>query len=229
MTQNQIKKQRTKEEQKQLDDFATSLSLIMGARVIPKDQYDSLNAQNQKLLERTKSLDKVKLKLLYTECKLQAFINYHSKWKPTTRQIERRLKKLRSEKLFIDFSDFPDDISDNLREAYNCYVNGLTMACYIMVLRTIEITVNIIFQQHNPKKFDKQGKPVFVPAVQKLNWVKHNKMIGGADYTLAKAFIEARNDSVHDIFVPTERQLMSAFETVLTLIGHLKKNIKKKK
>lgn len=227
MTNRTIVKQRTKEEQNRLDNLASGLSLIMGARVVPGDQFDKLNEQNQKLLHQSKDLTKVKLKLFFTQCKLLAFVKYHSKWKPTTRKIEKRLQNLYKENLYIDFSIFPIEISENLKEAYNCYVNDLKMACYIMVLRTIEITVNLIYNQHNPIQYDKNGKPYFIPALQKLNWVKLKKMIGGADYTVAKAFIEARNDSVHEIFVPTERQLISSFETVLTLVGQLKRNIKK--
>lgn len=226
---NIIKKRpfpKTNDEQKRLNEVASALSAIMGARVVPRDQFDKLNNQNQKLLNQTKDLDKVKLKLLFTQCKLQAFMKYHSKWKPTTRKIEKRLQNLYKEKLYIDFSIFPIEISENLKEAYNCYINDLKMACYIMVLRTIEITVNLIYNQHNPIQFDKNGKPNFIPTLQKLNWVKLKKMIGGTDYTVAKAFIEARNDSVHENFVPTERQLISSFETVLTLIRQLKKNIK---
>ena len=161
--------------------MASALSSIMGARVIPGDQFDKLDEQNQKLLANTKDLNKVKLKLLFTQCKLQAFVKYHSKWKPATRKIEQRLRKLHKEKLYIDFTNFPFEIGQNLKEAYNCYVNDLKMSCYIMVLRTIEITVNLIYNQHNPVQYDKNGKPLFITALVKLNWVKSNKMIGGAD------------------------------------------------
>lgn len=217
-----------KKKQENAETLAVSLSALLGANVVRKTDFDKVNREKQALLNKAKDIDKLRTKLLYTECKLQAFIQYHSQWKPTTRNFEKKLKKLKSEKLYLDFTEYPIDISENLKEAYNCYINGLSVACYIMILRTIEIAVNQIYENHNPQQFDKNGKPVFTPALQKLNWVKTNKMIGGADYTLAKAFIEARNDSVHELFVPTEKQILSAFETVITIISKLKNNIKKK-
>lgn len=218
-----------KNKQENADNLAVAFSALMGANVVRKSDFDKVNKEKQVLLKKAKDIEKIRLKLLYTECKLQAFVQYHSQWKPTTRNFEKRLLKLKSENLYLTFTDFPSDIADNLKEAYNCYVNGLSMACYIMILRTIEITVNLIYEQNNPQKFDNKGKPVFTPALQKLNWVKTSKMIGGADYTLAKAFIEARNDSVHELFIPTEKQLLSAFETVINLVSKLRKNIRTKK
>jgi len=197
----------------------------MGANVVKKAEYDKINFEKQQLLKKVKDVDLLRKKLISTECKLQGFVRYHQQWKPTTKKFVSRLEKLKFEEVYIEFSEYPDDISENLKEAYNCFVNGLSMACYIMILRTIEITANLIYEQHNEKKYDSKGKHLFVPALQKLNWVKSNKMIAGADYTLAKAFIEARNDSVHEIFVPTEKQLMSAFETVINLVRKLKNNI----
>lgn len=211
--------------QEDADTLAVALSALMGANVVKRSDYDRINKEKQELLNTAKDIEKIKLKLAYTECKLMAFVQYHSKWKPTTKKFERRLKKLNEEKLYVNFSDFPKDISENLKEAYNCYMNGLSMACYIMTLRTIEITVNMLYEKHNPTQLDKNGKPIFTPALQKLNWVKANKMIGGADYTMAKAFIEARNDSVHDIFIPSDKQILSAFETVITLVSNLNANI----
>jgi len=131
--------------------------------------------------------------------------------------------------VYVDFTNYPKDIAENLKEAYNCYVNGLPIACYIMILRTIEITVSLIYSQHHKQEFDKKGKPVFLSAIQKLNWVKNEKMIGGAEYTVAKGFIEARNDSVHDLFEPTDKQMLSSFETVINLVNNLKANNKEKK
>jgi hypothetical protein len=221
------------EEQKKIqesaDSLAVALSALMGANVVRKTDFDKVNKEKQALLNEAKDIKKIRLKLLYTECKLQAFVHYHRQWKPTTRNFENRLRKLKNENLYLTFTEFPSDIADNLKEAYNCYVNGLSMACYIMILRTIEITVNLIYEQNNPVQFDKNGKALFTPASQKLNWVKNKKMIGGADYIIAKAFIEARNESVHELFIPTEKQLLSAFETVINLVSKLKKNIKTKK
>lgn len=208
------------------ENLAISLSALMGVHVVRKTDFDKVNKEKKELLKKAKDIDKISLKLLYTECKLQAFVRYHSQWKPKTRNIEKKLRKLKTENLYITFSDYPSDIADNLKEAYNCYISGLSMACYIMILRTIEITVNLIYEQDNPPQFDNKGKQSFIPAIQKLNWVKTNKMIGGADYTLAKAFIEARNDSIHELFIPTEKQLLSAFETVINLVSKLKTNIK---
>ena len=211
------------------DLVATGLSKLFGANVVPIGLYDQVNKEKQEALRKANDIEKIRIKLLYTECKLQAFVRYHAKWKPTTKRFEQRLKKLQDEKVYVDFTTYPKDIAENLKEAYNCYVNGLSVACYIMILRTIEITVAMIYSQHHKVELDKKGKPVFIPALQKLNWVKNEKMIGGAEYTVAKAFIEARNDSVHDLYEPTEKQMLSAFETVINLVNNLKANIKKKK
>ncbi len=213
--------------QETTDNLALALSALMGANVVRKTDFDKVNKEKQELLNEVKDIEKLRVQLIYTECKLQSFVHYHSQWKPTTRNIEKKLSKLKREKLYIEFNDYPKDIAENLKEAYNCYINGLSMACYIMILRTIEITVNLVYEQENPSKYDNNGKPIFISASQKLNWVKTNKMIGGADYTLAKAFIEARNDSVHELFVPTDKQLLSAFESVISLVNKLKSNVHK--
>ena len=227
MTNNAKKKLNEKDMLENTEALALAFSALLGANVVRKSDYDAVNREKQALLNKTKDVDKIIQKLIYTECKLQAFIRYHKQWKPTTRNFEKRLKKLKAEKIYIDFTEYPIDISENLKEAYNCYINGLSIACYIIILRTIEIVVNQIYEIHNPQQFDKNGKPVFTPALQKLNWVKTNKMIGGADYTLAKAFIEARNDSVHELFIPTDKQIFSAFETVTMLIQKLRSNLEK--
>lgn len=218
-----IQEERQKKENAEI--VAVGLSALMGAHVVRKTDYDKINSEKQDLLNKIKDIDKIKLKLLSTECKLFAFIQYHSKWKSTTRRFEKRLKKLNDEKVYVTFSEYPDEISENLKEAYKCYINGLQMSCYIMILRTIEISINLIYEQNNEVQFEANGKAKFVSAVQKLNWVKANKMIGGADFMVAKAFIEARNESVHEVYVPTEKQILSAFETVIKLINILKSNI----
>lgn len=125
-----------KKKQESADNLAVALSALMGANVVRKTDYDKVNNEKQVLLNKVNDIERIKLKLLYTECKLQAFIQYHSQWKPTTRNFEKRLRKLKNENLYLTFTDFPPDIADNLKEAYNCYVNGLSMACYIMILRT---------------------------------------------------------------------------------------------
>lgn len=218
-----------RKKQENADNLAIALSNLLGAKVVLQSDYDKINKEKQSLLKETEDIDKIKMKLIFTQCKLLAFVKYHSQWKPTTRNFENRLTKLKKEKVYISFSEFPSDISQNLKEAYNCYINGLPMACYIMILRTIEITVNIIYSQHNKQQFDNNGKPVFIPVIRKLNWVKAKKMIGGAEFTVAKGFIEARNDSVHDSYIPSEKQILSAFETVINLVTNLKSNIKTKR
>lgn len=221
-----VKIQQEKQKQESADNLAVALSTLVGAKVVKKDDFDKLNNEKKLLLDKVKDIEKLKMELLKSQCKFFAFKEYHSQWKSTTRNFEKKLSKLEKEKLYITFKDYPKDIAENLKEAYNCYMNGLSMACYIMILRTIEITVAIIYDQSHEKEFKSNGQKKFIPASNKLNWVKNENMIGGADYTLAKAFIEARNDSVHELFVPTDKQLLSAFETVITLIGKLKPNIK---
>ncbi len=208
--------------QKGAEDFTKALGTLLGVNVVSKTEYDKVNIEKEKLLHQTKDAWKLAELLIRTQCKLQGFVQYHKKWKPTTRNFEKRLKKLQSEKLYQDFKDYPEDIADNLKEAYNCYINGMNIACYIMILRTIEIAVNLIYEKHNPIEYEKNGKPKYIPIKQKLEWVKKQRMIGGADYTLAQSFIEARNDSIHDIFKPTDKQLFSAFEGVINLILKLK-------
>ena len=224
--QNTLKKiQQEQQKQENTDNIAIALSALVGAKVVKKNDFDKLNWEKKQLLNKVKDIERIKLELLNTQCKFHAFKEYHSQWKPTTRNFERKLSKLKSEKLYKTFDDYPKDIAENLKEAYNCYINGLSMACYIMILRTIEISVTMIYDKYNKKEYKNNGQPKFVSASTKLNWVKSENMIGGADYTLAKAFIEARNDSVHELYVPTDKQLLSAFETVITLIRKLKLNV----
>lgn len=213
--------------QENIDNLAVTISTLMGANVVHKTNFDKVNKEKQELLNKIKDIEKLRIQLIHSECKLQAFVHYHSQWKPTTKNIEKRLSKLKKENLYLEFKEYPKDIAENLKEAYNCYINSLSMACYIMILRTIEITVGLIYEQKNPTQYDSKGKPIFISASQKLNWVKANKIIGGADYTLAKAFIEARNDSVHELFIPTEKQLLSAFESIISLVNKLKPNVLK--
>ncbi len=208
------------------DLVAVGLSKLLGANVVPLGLYDEINKEKQLALARSNDIDKIRIKLIKTECKLQAFVRYHKQWKSTTRKFEQRLKKLQDEELYIDYSNYPKDIAENLKEAYNCYVNGLSIASYIMILRTIELIVALIYSQHHKTQLNKKGKPVFIQAIVKLNWVKDQKMIGGAEYNVAKGFIETRNDSVHELYKPTEKQMLSAFETVINLVEKLKTNVK---
>jgi hypothetical protein len=222
---NQIYNTENKVLQHRNEIIASALSNLFGANVVPQSEYDLINKEKEELLKKTYDINKLKISLLKTECKLRIFVQYHSKWKLTTRSFEQKVRKLNEEKVYVNFKDYPEEVSENLKEAYKCYINGLSMACYIMILRTIEIVVNLIYSQNNTQQLDKNGKPIFISASIKLNWVKANKMVGGADYQVAKSFIEARNDSVHELFVPTEKQILSAFETVINLTVKLKPNI----
>ncbi len=206
------------------DILAIALSQLLGANVVSKSDYDKVYKEKEILLKKIDNTEAANKQIVRLACRLIGFLGYHRKWKPTTRKIEARLKKLQKEKLYVDFEGYPEDIRENLKEAYNCYINGLHMACYIMVLRTIEITANLIYDQSNPITYDSKDKPNFVPASTKLLWIKQQKIIGGADYRVAKSFIEARNDAIHEIYIPTEKQILSGFEMVIILTEKLLSN-----
>jgi hypothetical protein len=213
------------ENQELADSLAVSLSAILGSSVVKKSDYDKLNKEKQILLGKTRDIDLLRRSLLTTQCKLNSFIGYHSQWKNTTRKFEVRLQKLKNENLYLTFNEFPFEISENLKEAYNCYLNGLSISSYIMILRTIEISIGIIYDKHNEIQFDKEMKQIFIPAIKKLNWAKSNKFIEGADFRIAKGFIEARNDAVHEMFVPTDLQILSAFQTVVNFLNKCKTHL----
>lgn len=204
------------------DSLAISLSTILGSSVVIKSDYDKLNREKEHLLRKTENLELLKRKTIALQCKLNAFVNYHGQWKPTTRKFEIRLQKLKAENLVLTFNEFPFDISENLKEAYNCYLNGLSIASYIMILRTIEIAIGIIHDKQNEVQLDKEMRPIFVPAIKKLNWARSEKLIEGADFRIAKGFIEARNDAVHEMFIPTDLQILSAFQTVVNFLNKCK-------
>jgi hypothetical protein len=215
----------TKLDQESADSIAIALSTLFGAKVVSKSEFDKINHEKQKLLKHTEDIQALRVQLIRTECKLRLFVQYHKKWKHTTKSFEQKLVKLNKEKLLIDFQKYPDSISENLSEAYKCYTNGLYIACYMMTLRTIELIATLIYDEHNPPRIDENEKNNFIPASKKLNWVKKVGMIGGADYILAKSFIEARNDVIHEVFVPSELQILSAFETVIKLTNKLNLSI----
>ena len=212
-------------DQESRDAIAFALSELMGAKVVPKGQFDEVNKRNQKLLKQVNDVGKLQLKLLKTTCQLQNFVEYHSKWKPKTREIEKRMAILEKEALYIDKNTYSKDVHDNLNEAYNCYVNGQNMACYIMTLRTIEIAVSELYNSFNPLHFKNNGAKKIVPAINKLNWAHNEKMIGGADFLVAKGFIEARNEGVHEIYHPTDKELIMAFEVVIRIVQNLPRNV----
>lgn len=210
-----------KMDQDQKDNLATSLSQIFGARVVPRTEFEKLNLKNKALLSQLdsskKSASSVYPKFVKYYCYFLGFKKYHSKWKPFTRLIENRTQKLIDEKVMVNFDEvnLPDDVRTNLKEAYNCYSNNLIVACYVMLLRTIEICVNYIYDPiMNPDKN-------FVPAKAKLKWVNKQGIIKGADFHVMKGFIEGRNEAIHEVFEPTDKQLLSALETVKTIIYRL--------
>lgn len=84
--------QEEKQKKENAEIVAVGLSALMGVNVVRKTDYDKINSEKQDLLNKVKDIDKIKFKLLTTECKLFAFIQYHSKWKSTTRNFEKRLK-----------------------------------------------------------------------------------------------------------------------------------------
>lgn len=210
----QIKK-RTKEEQLQLDTLAVGLSKLFGAEVVSKDHFDSINQEKENLLSTIKDIEEFQVELLKYYCRSLAFQKYHSKWKLTTKKIEKRTQILIAQKLLINYEDIQSDIKENLEEAYKCYVHGQEVACYVMLLRTVEITVNHIYDPiENPN-----GE--FIPVKKKLEWISKNGYLTGADYFIMKGFIEGRNHAIHTVYRPTEKQLYSAFETVINLIKSL--------
>ncbi len=208
-------RQRTIKEQRQLDSLATGLSMLFGAQVVPKEHFDKVNQEKEKLLRQTKDLENTRNYLIKYYCRFLAFQAYHSNWKPTTRKIEKRTQTLIDEQLLIKFDKISNDIKENLEEAYKCFIHGQEIACYVMLLRTVEITINHIYDPiKNPNKDH-------IPAKQKLDWINKNGHLSGADYFIMKGFIEGRNEAIHTVFRPTEKQLFSAFETVIKLIKKL--------
>jgi hypothetical protein len=212
-----IQSTRTTEQQKQINNLAIALGQLFGAEIAPKETVDKLSKEKTLLLKKTKDLEKAKDALMSYYCKFLSFLQYHSKWKPTTRQIEKRTKKLLKEKLFIRYNNVPIDIKENLEESYKCFIHGQEISCYLMLLRTVEITINHIYDPiQNPNK-------EFIPAKRKLDWISKNGLLSGADYFVMKGFIEGRNEAIHTVYKPTEKQLFSAMETVVNLIKTLDK------
>lgn len=206
---------RTIEQQRQINNLAIALGQLFGADIAPKETVDKLNKERSALLRKTKDLEKVRDALTKYYCRFLSFAQYHRKWKPTTRKIENRTNSLIREKLLIKYDNIPSDISENLEESYKCFVHGQEISCYLMILRTVEITINHIYDPiQNPKK-------EFIPAKKKLDWINKEGYLTGADYFVMKGFIEGRNEAIHTVYKPTEKQLFSAFETVINLVKRL--------
>lgn len=209
--------------QDQADTIAALASAVFGARVVPKGHFDQLNAQNEALVKKISDYQELQIQVVKSECKAQGFMDYHRKWKPMTRGVQKRGERLKKEKLIIEFEEFPDVIKENLKEAYACYLNGLQMASYLMILRTLELTVGMLYDAANPKGIRPSGKQEFISASVKLNWVNSKGLIKGTSYTFAKGIIEARNEAIHDLYVPDDLELLSTFKKVIELCKKLVK------
>lgn len=61
-----IQEERQKKENAEI--VAVGLSALMGTHVVRKTDYDKINSEKQDLLNKIKDIDKIKLKLLSTEC-----------------------------------------------------------------------------------------------------------------------------------------------------------------
>lgn len=208
------KKLQNKFEQQQKNDVVAALSQLFGAKVVSQDHFDKINKERERLLKETEEYEKLQRQLTGYYCKFLSFKNYHSKWKPTTREIEKRTNKLAIEKLIINFDGIPQNIMENIGEAYKCYIHGQEIAAYLMILRTVELTINELYDpSQNPNKD-------FIPVKKKLEWVNKNFSLG-AEYPVMKGYIEGRNEVIHNIHKPTEKQMMAAFETVNKLVESL--------
>jgi hypothetical protein len=210
-------------DQVQLDSLAIGLSQIFGAKVVRQEEYEKLSKTKNELDAKSKESDVQNFTLLINNLKLdsyfKAFKEYHTKWKPITRKIEKRSTQLAREKLLINLDEesYPLDVRKNLREAYNCYGSGLNMACYIMILRSTELMINHIY-----KKYEKEDEK-YVSASTKFKYLKRKGVFDGADSFVLKAFIEARNQVIHEVYEPTDRKILSAFETVIDLLDKYSK------
>lgn len=210
MAKDNLRPQRTKEEQYRLNNLAKSLSILFGAEIVSKDEFDAVNQEKSKLLGELEDAQEIQNLSIKYYCHFLGFKQYHSKWKSTTRKIEKRTQTLIDEGLLVQFNNVPEDVKSNLDEAYKTYIHGQEISCYVMLLRTVEIMINHIFLTSDNLKH--------IPAKQKFDWLNKNGYFSGTDSFLMKAFIEGRNEAIHTVFKPTKRQLFSAFETVITLV-----------
>lgn len=219
----QQERERQKNEQLLKDSLTQLLGAFAGAKVVPSSQYEEELKKNEALIAEAKEKNERLYRLLNQNCKLQGFRNYHSKWKPLTRGMEKRKKELRK----YNLDQIPEHLSDTLRknfsDALRCYVMDLKVPCYMMILRSIELAISELYDKGNPRTIDpKTGQPIFIAAKKKLDWAEQNGIINGMDYKVAKAAIESRNNAVHDFIEPTELQLYATIEMILKLLEKLK-------
>lgn len=193
---------------------AVGLSAIFGVAVVDKRQYDKINKEKEKLLKQVKDIDDLRIKMMKMSCKLQAFVDYHAKWKPHTRHIESRIDMLYKKDYVADFEQYPEHIEAHLKEAYNCYAQSLWLSCYGMILRVVE---GIISEAYERRNCDTQTN-----TFQKLEWLKEKKHLKGIDYTNAKFMLETQKNHAHEILAPTELQIFLGFETIKKLLKTIK-------
>lgn len=207
------------------ENLVSLLGLLVGVEVVPAREHANTIKANNQLEKDINSLNEINDRYLKLICRLLPYVDYRGKWKILTKSIEQRTKKLKQHKLDKIPENISPEMRKNLSEAFQCYILNLRMASYIMILRSIEIGVNELYDKHNPPTFNEnKGKYDFVNAKIKLDWIEKQKIIKGADYRIAKSFIESRNEAVHEIYEPTDLQIFSAIETVIGIIDKLNKN-----
>lgn len=228
--QNQERDRQKQTEQITKDVLTTLLGSLVGAKVVPSSLYEQEKLKYENELKQAQStnaeLADVNKQLQYLalrNCKLQSFVNYHSEWKPLTKGIKAREKKLRS----LNLDQIPEHLSDilhkNLSQALRCYVMNLATPCYMMILRSIELAISELYDKHHPPVMNtKTGKPNIISAKNKLDWAESKKYVGGMDYKMAKAAIETRNEAIHEFVEPTELQLFSSIEMIFKVLEKLK-------
>lgn len=206
------------------ENLVSLLGLLVGVEVVPAREHAKTIKVNNQLEKDINFLIEINNNYLTTICRLLPFVDYRGKWKILTKSIEQRTKKLKQLKLDKIPADISPEMHKNLSEAFQCYILNLRMASYIMILRSIEIGVNELYDKYNPPIFNEnKGKYDFINAKTKLDWIEKRKIIKGVDYRIAKSFIESRNEAVHEIFEPTDLQIFSAIETVIGIIDKLNK------
>ena len=213
------------QETKMNENLVSLLGLLVGVNVTPAREVDKINEIKKQLEKDVDSLIELNQKYAKVICRLLPYVDYRNKWSKLTKAIDNRTKKLQQQKLYSIPNEISPELRKNLSEALQCYTLNLKMASYIMILRSIEIGINELYDKDNPPKFDEnRGKYVFVNAKTKLDWIEKNKILKGADYRIAKSYIEGRNEAIHEIYEPTDLQLFSAIEIVIDIIKKLQDN-----